>query len=146
MILGVAIAYVRWCIEYGKKHTHTHTTICNDKTYRYEFGKNILMNESPFQEMVQGVPKSGTRCREQDMGRVVPVSNGFGTTTETFSNTISIPLAIAGSRPRADWLPALSKSYRSLPFFPVKLECREEYRNMVILWDDQFRDDQLVSV
>ena len=45
--------------------------------------------------MVQGVPKSGTRCPEQDMGRVVPVSNGFGTTTETFSNTISIPLAIA---------------------------------------------------
>ena len=44
---------------------------------------------SQFQKMVQGVPKSGTRCPEQDMGRVVPVSNGFGTTTETFSNTIS---------------------------------------------------------
>ena len=86
--------------------------------------------------MVQGVPKSGTRCREQDMGRVVPVSNGFGTKTETFNNTISIPLAIAGSRPRAGWLPALSKSYRSLPFLPVKLESREEYRKMVILWDD----------
>ena len=48
--------------------------------------------------MVQGVPKRGTRCPEQDMGRVVPVSNGFGTTTGTFSNMISIPLAIAGSR------------------------------------------------
>ena len=46
--------------------------------------------------MVQCVPKSGTRCPEQDMERVVPVSNGFGTTTETFSNTIPIPLAIAG--------------------------------------------------
>ena len=46
-------------------------------------------------------PKSCTRCREQDMGRVISVSNGFGTTTETFSNTISIPLAIAGSRHRA---------------------------------------------
>ena len=45
--------------------------------------------------MVQGVPKSGTRCPTQDMGRVVPVSNGFSTTTETFSNTISILLAIA---------------------------------------------------
>ena len=45
--------------------------------------------------MVQDVPRSGSRCPEQDMGRVVPVSNGFGTTTETFSNTISIPLAIA---------------------------------------------------
>ena len=49
--------------------------------------------------MVQGVPKSGTKCPEQDMGRVVPVSNNFGTTTETFSNKISIPLAIAESRP-----------------------------------------------
>ena len=68
--------------------------------------------------MVQGVPKSGTRSPEQDMGRV-PVSNGFGTTTETFSNTISIPLAIAGSRPRAGWLPALTKSYRNLPLLPV---------------------------
>ena len=38
------------------------------------------------------------KCPEQDMGRVVPVSNGFGTTTETFSNTVSIPLAIAGRR------------------------------------------------
>ena len=47
--------------------------------------------------MVQDVFKSGSRCPEQDMGRVVPVSNGFGTTTETFSNTISIPLAIASS-------------------------------------------------
>ena len=28
--------------------------------------------------MVQGVPKSGPRCPEQNMGRVVPVSNGFG--------------------------------------------------------------------
>ena len=49
--------------------------------------------------MVQGAPKRRTRCPEQDMGRVVqvpPVSNGFGTTTETFSNTISIPLVIAG--------------------------------------------------
>ena len=46
--------------------------------------------------MVQCVPKSGTRCPEQDMERVVPVSNGFGTTTETFSHTIPIPLAIAG--------------------------------------------------
>ena len=44
---------------------------------------------------MQGVPKSCTRCPEQDMERVAPVSNGFGTTTETFSNTISIPLAIA---------------------------------------------------
>ena len=35
--------------------------------------------------MVEGVPKCGTRCPEQDMGQVVPVSNGFGTTTETFS-------------------------------------------------------------
>ena len=56
------------------------------------------------------IPKSGTRCPEQVMGRVVPVSNGFGTMTETFSNTISIPLAITGSRPRAGWLPALNKS------------------------------------
>ena len=81
------------------KNTHTHKQICYDKTYRYEFGKNILMKQSPFQKMVQGIPKSGTRCPEQDMGRVVPVSNGFGTTTEPFSNTISIRLAIAGSRP-----------------------------------------------
>ena len=60
--------------------------------------------------MVQGVPKSGTctRCPEQEMGRFVPVSNSFGTTTETFSNTIPIPLAIAGSRPRAGWPPALN--------------------------------------
>ena len=49
--------------------------------------------------MVQGVPKSGTRCPEQDTARVVPVSNGFGISNETFSNTTSIPLAIAGSRP-----------------------------------------------
>ena len=66
--------------------------------------------------MVKGVPKSRTRCPEQDMARVVPVSNGFGTTTETFSNTISIPLEIAGSRPRTGRLPALTKSYRNLPF------------------------------
>ena len=46
--------------------------------------------------MVQGIPKNGTKCPEQDIGRVIPVSNDFGTTTETFSNTISIPLAIAG--------------------------------------------------
>ena len=83
----------------------THTQKCNDKTYRYEFDKNILMKKSPFQKMMQGVPKSGTRCPEQDMGRVVPVSNGFGTTTETFSNTISIPLAIAGSHPIV-WFPS----------------------------------------
>ena len=65
------------------------------------------------------ISKSGTRCPEQIMGRVVPVSNGFGTMTETFSNTTSIPLAIAGSRPRAGWLPALNKSYRNLPFLQV---------------------------
>ena len=59
--------------------------------------------------MVQGVRNCGTNCPEQDMGRVVPVSNGFVTTTETFSNTIAIPLAIAGSRPKAGWLPALTK-------------------------------------
>ena len=47
--------------------------------------------------MVPGVPKRGTRCPEQNIGRV-PVSNGFGTTAETFNNTIPIPLAIAGSR------------------------------------------------
>ena len=35
--------------------------------------------------MVQGVPKSETRCPEQDMGHVVSVSNSFSTTTETFS-------------------------------------------------------------
>ena len=46
--------------------------------------------------MVQGVPKGGTRCPEQNMERVVPVSNGFGKTTETCSNTLSITLAIAG--------------------------------------------------
>ena len=69
--------------------------------------------------MMQGVPKSGTRCPEQDMGRIVPVSNGFDTMTETLSNTISIPLAIAGRRPRADRLPALTKSYRNLLFLPV---------------------------
>ena len=67
--------------------------------------------------MVQDVPKSGTRCPEQDMGRVVPLSNGSGT-TETFSNTIYIPLTIAGSRIRAGWLPAVTKSYRNLPFLP----------------------------
>ena len=69
--------------------------------------------------MLQGVPKSGTGCTEQDMGRVVPVSNGLCTTTETFSNTISIHLAIAGSRPRAGWQPALTKSDRNLLFLPV---------------------------
>ena len=89
--------------------------------------------------MVQDVPKSGTRCPEQDMGQVVPVSNGFGTRTETFNNTISMPLEIASSlvpvvypasltivtrvgyqtSPRADWLPSLSKSYRNRPFLPV---------------------------
>ena len=42
-----------------------------------------------------------------------PVSNGFCTTTEMFS-TISIPLTIAGSRPRA-----LTKSYSNLSFLPV---------------------------
>ena len=47
-----------------------------------------------------------------------PVSNGFCTTTEIFS-TISIPLTIAGSRPRAGWLPALTKSYSNLSFLPV---------------------------
>ena len=100
---------------------------------------NILMNRSPFQKMVQGVPKSGTGCPEQDMGRVVLVSNGFGMTTETFSNTISIPLAIAGNRPRAGWLPALTKSYRNLPFLPVASwnPGKKNYRNRVILWDDQ---------
>ena len=55
--------------------------------------------------MVQGVPKCGTRCPEHDMGRVVPASNGFDTTTETFSNTISIPLAITGSR-HIVWFPS----------------------------------------
>ena len=87
----------------------------------------------------QGIPKSGTRCPEQDMGRIVPVSNGFDTTTETFNNTISIPLTIASSlvpvvypasltivirvgyqtSPRAGRLPALTKSYRTLTFLPV---------------------------
>ena len=38
VILGVTIAYMRWCIHYEKKK------IRNEKTYRYEFGKNILMN------------------------------------------------------------------------------------------------------
>ena len=37
MILGLTIVYVRWCIDYEKK-------IGNEKTYQYEFGKNILMN------------------------------------------------------------------------------------------------------
>ena len=69
--------------------------------------------------MGQGVPKCSTRCPEQDMGRGVPVSNGFGTMTETFSSTISIPLAITGRRPRAGWLPALTKWYKNLPFLPV---------------------------
>ena len=95
--------------------------------------------------MVQGVPKSGTRCPEQNMGRVVPVSNGFGTTTETFSNTIFIPRAIAGCRPRAGWLPVLTQSYRNLPFLSVASwnTGKKNYRymviphNMVILWDDQ---------
>ena len=59
--------------------------------------------------MVQAVPKSGAVCPEQDMGRVVPVSNGFGTTTEIFSNTISIPLAIAGSRPIVSYYIDLQK-------------------------------------
>ena len=40
-----------------KKKKNSHTQICNDKTYRYEFGKNILMNLSLFQKMVQGAPK-----------------------------------------------------------------------------------------
>ena len=31
-----------------------------------------------FEKMVQCVPKCGTRCPEQDMGRNVTVSNGFG--------------------------------------------------------------------
>ena len=67
VILGVTIAHVRWCIDYEK--------ICNETTYRYEFGKNILMNKSPFQKMMQGVPKRGTRRPKQYMERVVPVSN-----------------------------------------------------------------------
>ena len=86
MILGVTIAYVKWCIDYGKKkHTQKSVII-----------KHIDMSLVK-KKMVQGVPKSGTRCPEQDMGRIVQVSNGSGTTIETFSNTISIPLAIAGS-------------------------------------------------
>ena len=46
--------------------------------------------------------------------------------TETFSNTIFIPLAIAGSRPRAGWLPALTKSYSNLHFLPVASWYSEE--------------------
>ena len=42
VILGVTIAYMRWCIDYEKKKKKKK--ICNDKTYRYEFGKSILMN------------------------------------------------------------------------------------------------------
>ena len=78
--------------------------------------------------MVRDVPKSGTRCSEQDMGRVVPVSNGFGTTTETFSKTISIPLATTGCRPRAGWLPALTKSYRNPPFLPATLNKDDDFK------------------
>ena len=130
-IPGVIIAYyVKWCKDYEIKHTQN----LYDKTYRYEFGKNILMNLSPFQNMVQGVPKCGKTCPEQDMGRVLLVSNGFGTTTETFNNTISIQLATAGSRARAGWLPARTKSYRNLPFLPA---ASWNPGRKTTLWDDQ---------
>ena len=112
MILGVTVAYVRWCIDYEKKTVMIrHIDMSLVKTYEW-----IKVH---FKRWCKVSQKSGTRCRKQDMGRVVPVSNGFGTTTETFSNTISIPLAIAGSRHRAGWLPALTKSNRNLPFLPV---------------------------
>ena len=57
------------------------------------------MNKSPFYKMERGVPKSDT--------------------LRTGSYMISISLAIAGSRPRAGWLPALSKTYRNLHFLPL---------------------------
>ena len=59
-------------------------------------------------------------CPEQDMVRVASDEIGFGTTSpRTGRYTISIPLAIAGSRPGTGWLPALSKTYRNMPFLPV---------------------------
>ena len=52
-----------------------------------------------FCEMERGVPKCGTRCTEQNMGRDGSVSNSFGTMSPgTYSYTISIPLEIAGIR------------------------------------------------
>ena len=54
------------------------------------------------------------------LGRDCPVPNGFGTTSpRTSGYTVSVPLAIAGSRLGAGWLPTLSKTYRNLPFLPV---------------------------
>ena len=61
--------------------------------------------------MVQGVPKCDTiEVSRTRYGTGRPGTNGFGTTTETFIDTISIPLAIAGSRLIAGWVPALSES------------------------------------
>ena len=83
--------------------------------------KLIDMSMVKHADELKSVSKDGalTKFPEQDIGRVFPVSNGFGTAIETSSNTISIPLAIAGSRPRAGWLLALTKSKRNLPFLPV---------------------------
>ena len=37
VILGVAIAYVRWCIDYERQSVMIKHTL-----YRYEFGKNVV--------------------------------------------------------------------------------------------------------
>ena len=67
--------------------------------------------------MERVVPKCGRRYWTSRLGRDGPVPNG----PRTCSYTISIPLAIAGSRPGAGWLSALSKTYRHLPFLPVAI-------------------------
>ena len=47
VILGLTIAYVRWCIDYGIKS--------NDKIYRYKFGKTYQSDE------LKSISKDGAR-------------------------------------------------------------------------------------
>ena len=82
------------------------------------------MNKSPFLKMAQGVPKRGRRYGTSRLGRDGPVPNGFGTTSPgTCSNTISIPLAISGSRPGAGWLPGVdfTKGFKTWHKFSIEI-------------------------
>ena len=108
--------------------------------------KHIDMSLVKIYWWIKALSKDGARCPKKwyevsrtRYGTSRSDIKGFGTTTETFSNTISIPLAIASNlvpvvypasltivirvgyqtSPRAGWLPALTKSYRNMPFLPV---------------------------
>ena len=75
----------------------------------------ILLASSCRVKQMERVPKSSRRCPEQDKGRVVSDEMAlWQKNPRTYSYTITILLAIAGSHPRAGRFPALSNTYRNL--------------------------------